>query len=127
MTWVRSKVLLVSMQRGLNMNREREEGKSKSDRNISGRFVSLTSTLQEEQESLPFWRKKEELRQVLGTHNTCVARMLTISERISNGTSGRFGTWNLSGQCSKRPLGRQLQVCCRWGKSVCFLRNTGSS
>lgn len=48
MTWVRSKVLLVSMQRGLNMNREREEGKSKSDKNISGRFVSLTSTLQEE-------------------------------------------------------------------------------
>lgn len=58
MTWVRSKVLLVSMQRGLNMNREREEGKSKSDKTISGRFVSLTSTLQEELESLPSGERK---------------------------------------------------------------------
>lgn len=58
---------------------------------------------------------------MLGTHSTCVARMPTISERISNGKSGRFGTWNLSGQCSKRPLGRQLQACCRWEGSVCLL------
>lgn len=58
MTWVRSKVLLVSMQRGLNMNREREEGKSKSDKNISGRFVSLSSTPQEELESLPSGERK---------------------------------------------------------------------
>lgn len=58
MTRVRSKVLLVSMQRGLNMNREREEGKSKGDKNISGRFVSLTSTLQEELESLPSGERK---------------------------------------------------------------------
>lgn len=40
------------------MNREREEGKSKSDKNISGRFVSLSSTPQEELESFPSGERK---------------------------------------------------------------------